>query len=99
MRYLCEKTAIYKNIKVLCGNAKPIFYLSKILRVRIYFTRIRLVAAHATLAHATFNSKGTAKFRKRRASYNDRLVSNSRNHNIEKNVKSRVFAGKVNEKG
>jgi hypothetical protein len=99
MRYSCKKTAIYKNIKVLCGSAKPIFYLFKTPRVRIYFTRIRLIAAHVTLAHATFNSRRTARLKKRKASYNDRLTSSSRSHNVEKNVRSRVFANKINEKG
>jgi hypothetical protein len=99
MRYLCEKTVIYKNIKMLCGNAKPIFHFFKIPRARIYPTRIRLIAAHATLAHTTFSNKETARFRKRRASYSDRLASNSRNHNIEKNIRNRVFAGEANKKG
>jgi hypothetical protein len=61
MRYLCEKTAIYNNIRVFYGSVKSIFYLSKIPRVRIYLTRIRLVIAHATLTHATFSSKKTAR--------------------------------------
>ena len=83
---------------MLCGNAKLTLYFSKIPRVRIYPTRIRLITAHATLAHAIFSNKRTARLRKRRASYNDRLASNSRNHNIEKNVRSKVFASKANKK-
>jgi hypothetical protein len=83
---------------VLCDSTKPAFYLFKILRVRIGLTRIRLVAAHVTLAYATFNNKGTARLRKRRASYSDRLASSLKNHSIEENIKSRVFAGKVNKK-
>jgi hypothetical protein len=71
MRYLCEKIITYKNIRMLCGSVKPILYLFKIPRVRIYPTRIRLIVAHVTLVHATFNSKGTARLRKKRASYND----------------------------
>jgi hypothetical protein len=63
MRYLCEKIATYKNVKVFCGSAKPILYLFKTPRVRIYPTRIYLVAAHATLAHAILNSRGTARLR------------------------------------
>jgi hypothetical protein len=98
MRYLCEKTAIYNNVRVFCGSAKPTFYLFKIQRVRIDFTRIRLVIAHVTLAHATFSSRETARFKKKRASCNDRLASSSRNHNVEKNVKNRVFASETNKK-
>jgi hypothetical protein len=98
MRYSCKKTVIYKNIKVFYGNVKPTFYLSKTPRVRIYPTRIRLVAAHVTLAHTTFNSKRTARLRERKTSYNDRLTSSSRSHSIEKSVKNRVFAGKINKK-
>jgi hypothetical protein len=71
MRYLCEKTVIYKNVKMPCGNVKLILYLFKTPRVRIYFTRIRLIVAHVTLAHATLNNKKTARFRERRASYSD----------------------------
>jgi hypothetical protein len=98
MRYLYKKTAIYKNIRVLYGNIKPTLHLSKIPRARIDLTRIRLITAHATLTHATFNNKKTAKLGKKRASYNDRLISSSKNHNIEKNIRSRVFAGEVNKK-
>jgi hypothetical protein len=98
MRYLCKKTAIYKNVKMLCGNAKPILYLFKTPRARIYLTRIRLIAAYVTLAHTIFSSRGTVRLKKRRASYSDRLASSSRSHNVEKNMKSRVFADKINEK-
>ena len=98
MRYSCEKIAIYKNIKMLCGNIKPTLYLFKIPRAKIYITRIRLITAHATLTHATLSSKETARLRKRRASYSDRLVSSLKSHNIEKSVKSRVFASKANKK-
>jgi hypothetical protein len=84
---------------VLCGNVKPILYLFKIPRARIYPTRIRLIAAHVTLTHATFSNREMARFGKKRASYNDRLVSSSRSHSIEKNIKSRVFAGKANKEG
>jgi hypothetical protein len=99
MRCSCKKTIIYKNIRMLCGNAKPTFHLFKIPRVKIYPTRIRLIAAHATLAYATLNNKRTARLKKRKASYSDRLASNSKSHSIEKNVKSRVFAGKANKEG
>jgi hypothetical protein len=99
MRYLYEKTAIYKNIKIFCGNAKPILYFFKIPRVRIYSTRIRLVAAHVTLIHATLNNRGTARLEKRKASYSDRLTSSSRSHNVEKSMRNKIFANKINEKG
>jgi hypothetical protein len=99
MRYSYKKTATYKNVRVFYGNIKPIFYLSKTPRARIYLTRIRLIAAHATLAHATLNNKETARLKKRKASYSDRLVSSSKSHSVEKNVKNRVFAGKANKKG
>jgi hypothetical protein len=98
MRYLYKKTATYNNIRILCDNAKPIFHLSKTPRVRINPTRIRLIIAHVTLAHATLNSKETARLKKKRASYSDRLASSSRSHNIEKNIKNRVFAGKADKK-
>jgi hypothetical protein len=98
MRYSCEKTATYNNIKILCGNAKLIFHFSKTPRARIYPTRIRLIAAHATLVHATFNNKRTAKLKERRANYNDRLISSLKSYNVEKSVRNRIFAGKVNEK-
>jgi hypothetical protein len=99
MRYSCKKTAIYKNTKILCGNAKSTFYLSKTPRARIYLTRIRLVTAHATLIHATLSNRETARFKKRRANYSDRLASSSKSHNIKKSMKSRVFAGEANKKG
>jgi hypothetical protein len=99
MRYSYKKIAIYNNVKVLCDNAKSAFYLFKIPRVRIDFTRIYLIAAHVTLAYAIFSSKRTARLRKRKASYSDRLVSNLRSHNIEKNVRNRVFANKIDKKG
>jgi hypothetical protein len=99
MRYSCKKTVTYKNAKVLYDNIKPTFHLSKTPKVRIYPTRIRLVTAHATLTYATLNNKGTARLRKKRASYSDRLASSSRNHNIEENVRSRVFANKANKEG
>jgi hypothetical protein len=99
MRYSYKKTAIYKNVKVLYGSIKPTFHFFKIPRVRIYFTRIRLIAAHATLTHATLNNKKTARLKKKRASYSDRLASSSKSHNIEKNVRNRIFAGKANKKG
>jgi hypothetical protein len=99
MRYLCEKTAIYKNVKMFCDSAKPTLYLFKIPRVRIYLTRIRLIAAHATLTHATLNNRKTARLRKRRASYSDRLASSSKSHSIEENVRNKVFAGEINKKG
>jgi hypothetical protein len=83
---------------VLCDNIKPAFYLFKIPRARIGFTRIRLVIAHATLVHATLNNRKTARLRERKASYNDRLVSSLRNYNIEKNVRNKIFAGKINKK-
>jgi hypothetical protein len=62
MCYSCEKTATYNNIRVFYKNAKPAFHLSKSPRARIDFIRIRLITAHVTLAHATFNSRETAKF-------------------------------------
>jgi hypothetical protein len=98
MRYLYEKTATYNNVKMLYGNIKSILHLSKTPRVRINPTRIRLVAAHVTLIHATLSSRKTAKLRKRRANYSDRLISSSKNHNIEKSIRSKVFAGKINKK-
>jgi hypothetical protein len=97
MRYSCKKTVIYKNIRVFCGNVKPTFYFFKIPRVKIYLTRICLIAAHVTLAYATFNSKETVRLRKRKASYSDRLASSSKSHNVEKSIRSRVFAGKINK--
>jgi hypothetical protein len=99
MRYSYKKIAIYKNIRILCGSIKSTFHLFKIPRARIYLTRIRLIAAHATLTHATLSNKETARLKKRRASYNNRLASNSRSHNIKESVKSRVFAGKANKEG
>jgi hypothetical protein len=98
MRYLYKKIVTYKNVRMFCGSAKPTFHLFKTPRVRIYLTRIRLIAAHATLTHTTLSNRGTAKLRERRASYSDRLASSSRNHNIEKSIKSKVFAGKANKK-
>jgi hypothetical protein len=71
MRYSCKKTVTYKNVRVLCGNIKLTFHFSKIPRIRIYLTRIRLIAAHVTLVHAIFNNKGTARLRERKASYSD----------------------------
>jgi uncharacterized C2H2 Zn-finger protein len=99
MRYLCEKTVTYKNVRVLYGSAKSIFYLFKIPRVRIYPTRIRLIVAHVTLAHATLINRGTARLKKRKASYSDRLASSSRSYNIEESMRNKIFAGKINEKG
>jgi hypothetical protein len=98
MRYSCEKTATYNNVKIFCGNAKSIFYLFNTPRVRKYLTRIRLVIAHATLTHATLSNKKTARFWKRRASCGDRLTSSLKNHSVEKNVRSRVFASKIDKK-
>jgi hypothetical protein len=98
MRYLCEKTAIYNNIKIFCSNVKSTFYLFKILRVRKYLTRIRLIITHATLTHATFNNRKTVRLKEKRTSYGDRLASNLENYNIEKNMKSRIFASKINKK-
>jgi hypothetical protein len=98
MRYLCKKIAIYNNVRMFCESVKSAFYLFKIPRVKIDFTRIRLIIAHVTLAHAIFNNSGTARLKKRRANYSDRLTSSSRSHSIEKSIKSRVFAGKINEK-
>jgi hypothetical protein len=83
---------------MLYDSIKPAFYFFKIPRARIGLTRIRLVIAHVTLAHTTFNSRGTARLKKKRASYSDRLASSLRSHSIEKNVKNRVFAGKANKK-
>jgi hypothetical protein len=99
MRYLCEKTAIYKNVRVLYGNIKLIFYFFKIPRVRINLTKIRLIVTHVTLAHATFSNRGTARFGKRKTSCSDRLASSSRNYSIEESVRSRVFAGEADKKG
>jgi hypothetical protein len=99
MRYLYEKIATYNNIKVLCGNIKPIFYFSKIPRAKKYLTRIRLITAHVTLTHATLNNRKTAKFGKRKASCGDRLTSSLENYSVEKNVKSKVFVNKTNKKG
>jgi hypothetical protein len=98
MRYSCKKTATYNNVKVFCGNIKPIFYFFKIPRAKIYFTRIRLVIAHVTLIYATFSNRGTARFWERKTSYGDRLVSSLKSHSIEKSVRSRIFAGKANKK-
>jgi hypothetical protein len=61
MRYLCKKTAIYNNVKVLCDNVKLILHLFKISKIRIYFTRIRLIITHVTLTHATLNNRETAR--------------------------------------
>jgi hypothetical protein len=97
MRYSYKKTTIYKNAKMLCDNVKPTFHLFKIPRAKIYLTRIRLIAAHATLAHATFNSKGTARLKKRKANCSDRLASSSKSHNVEKSIRNRVFAGKADK--
>jgi hypothetical protein len=99
MRCLCEKTATYNNVSMLYDNIKFTFHLSKIPRVRIYLTRIRLITAHVTLAHATLSNKRTARLWERKASYDDRLASRLRNHNIEKNVRSRVFANKADKEG
>jgi hypothetical protein len=84
MRYLYEKTAIYNNIKMFCGSAKPTFYFFKTPRARKYSTRIRLVITHVTLAHAIFNNRETARLRKKKASYGDRLASNLRNHSVKR---------------
>jgi hypothetical protein len=97
MRYSCKKITTYNNIKVFCGNIKPIFHFFKTPRAKKYLTRIRLIITHATLAHATLSSGRTAKFRKRKASCGDRLASNLKSHSVEKSIKSRVFAGKANE--
>jgi hypothetical protein len=99
MRYSCEKITTYNNVKVFCESVKPALYLFKSPRVKINLTRIRLVIAHVTLTHAIFSNRETARLWKRRASYNDRLASSSKSHNIEKNVRNRIFAGKVNKKG
>jgi hypothetical protein len=99
MRYLYKKIVIYKNVKVLYGNVKPTFHFSKIPRVRIYLTRIRLVAAHVTLTHTTFSNKRTARLRERKANYSNRLASSSRNHSIEKSIKNKIFAGETDKKG
>jgi hypothetical protein len=99
MRYSYKKTATYKNAKMLGGSTKPTLHLSKTPRAKIDSTRIRLIIAHATLAHATLNNRRTARLRKRKANYSDRLASNSRSHNIKKNVKSKVFADETNKKG
>jgi hypothetical protein len=61
MRYLCEKIAIYNNVRVLRGNVKLIFYLFKTPRVRKYLIKIRLVVAYATLAHAILSNRETAR--------------------------------------
>jgi hypothetical protein len=98
MRYSYKKTAIYKNVRMLYDNTKPTLYLFKTPRVKIYSTRIRLIAAHVTLAHATLSNKETARFRKRKTNCNDRLASSSRSYNIEENMRSKVFAGKINKK-
>jgi hypothetical protein len=84
MRYSCEKTATYNNVRIFCGSAKSTLYLSNIPRARKHLTRIRLVIAHATLTHATFNNKGTARFWKRRASCGDRLVSSLKSYSVKK---------------
>jgi hypothetical protein len=84
MRYSCEKTAIYNNVKVFCGNAKFTLYLFKIPRARKYLTRIRLVIAHVTLAHATFSNKKTARLKERKASCDDRLTSSLKSYNIKR---------------
>jgi hypothetical protein len=99
MRCSCEKTATYNNASMLCGSAKPTLHLSKTPRARIHPTRIRLVAAHATLAHATLSSRGTARLWERRASCDDRLASSLRSHSVEESVRSRVFAGEADEEG
>jgi hypothetical protein len=97
MHYLYKKTATYNNAKVFCSNAKSILHLFKIPRARKYLTRIRLVAAHVTLTHATFNNERTARLKKRKASCGDRLALNLESHNIEKNVRNRVFANKTDK--
>jgi hypothetical protein len=97
MRYLCEKTATYNNTKILCGNAKLILYFSKIPRVKKYFTRIRLITAHVTLTHAILSNEETVRLKKKRASYGDRLASSLESHNVEKNIKSRIFASEINK--
>jgi hypothetical protein len=84
---------------MLYGSAKPIFHLFNTPRARKHPTRIRLITAHVTLAHATLNSRGTARLREKKASCGDRLASNLGNHSIEENVKSRVFASKTDEEG
>ena len=84
MRYLYKKTATYNNVRVFCGNAKFIFHFFKIPRAKKYLTRIRLIVTHVTLAHATLNNKETAKLRKRRASYSDRLISSLRNYSVKR---------------
>jgi hypothetical protein len=99
MYYSCEKTTTYNNIRIFCESAKPAVFFFKSSRVRINLTRIRLITAHVTLAHATLNNRETARFWKKKANYSDRLASSSRNYNIEKNIKSRIFADKANKKG
>jgi hypothetical protein len=98
MRYLYKKTATYNDVRVLCGSVKPTFYLFNIPRVRKYLTRIRLVVAHATLAYAIFSNRGTVRLGERRASYGDRLASSLGSYSVEKSVRSRVFASKINKK-
>jgi hypothetical protein len=98
MRYSCKKTATYNNIKIFCGNAKSTFHLFKTPRAKKYLTRIRLIITHVTLTHTTLSNRETARLRKRKASYGDRLASSLESYNVEKSVKSKVFAGKVNKK-
>jgi hypothetical protein len=83
---------------MLYDSVKPAFYLFKTPRARIGLTRIYLITAHVTLAHATLNNRRLARLKKRRTSYSDRLASSLKNHNIEKNMRSRVFAGKADKK-
>jgi hypothetical protein len=61
MRYSCEKTTTYNNVKMFYGNVKSIFHFFKIPRVRKYLTRIRLIAAHVTLTHAILSNRETAR--------------------------------------
>jgi hypothetical protein len=84
MRYSCKKTATYNNVKMFYDNAKSTFYFSKTPRVRKYLTRIRLIITDATLIHATLSNRGTARLWKRKASYDDRLISNLRSHSIKR---------------
>jgi hypothetical protein len=71
MRYLYKKIATYNNAKVFYGNVKPILNFFKIPRIKIGLTRIRLIIAHVTLAHATFNNRKTIRLGERKASYSD----------------------------
>jgi uncharacterized C2H2 Zn-finger protein len=83
---------------MLCDSVKPALYFFKIPRARIGFTRIRLIIAHVTLAHATLNNRGTARLKKRKASYSDRLASSLKSYSIEENVRSKIFASEINKK-